>query len=54
MGSDRSMVFMVGGVAFSEMRAAYEVMNEHEREVIIGGTSYLTPNAFTQALKAIR
>jgi syntaxin-binding protein 1 len=50
----RSIVFVAGGVSFSEMRAAYEVMEQHKKEVIIGGTSYLVPNAYVDQLRAIK
>jgi hypothetical protein len=50
----RSIVFMAGGVTFSEMRCAYEVMSATQREIVIGGTSYLKPNAFVEQLKDIR
>lgn len=44
---------MAGGVTFAEMRAAYEVMGQKSREVIIGGTSYLTPGQFVDALSKV-
>lgn len=50
----RTIVFVAGGVAFSEMRAAYEVMEQHKKEVIIGGTSYLKPNDYVEQLRAIK
>jgi len=45
---------MVGGVTFTETRVAYEVMNEHEREVIIGGTTYLTAKSFLDSLREMK
>lgn len=50
----RTIVFVAGGVAFSEMRAAYEVMESQKKEVIIGGTSYLKPNDYVEQLRAIK
>ncbi|GAB5030940.1 sec1-like family protein [Nannochloropsis oceanica] len=50
----RSLIFVAGGVSFSELRAAYEVMERQKKEVIIGGTSYLTPNTFVDLLRAIK
>jgi hypothetical protein len=50
----RTIVFLAGGVAFSEMRAAYEVMEQHKKEVIVGGTSYLKPDVYVEQLRAIR
>lgn len=50
----RSLVFVAGGVSFSEIRAAYEVMELHKKEVVIGGTSYLTPNTYVELLREIK
>jgi syntaxin-binding protein 1 len=50
----RSLVFVAGGVTFSELRAAYEVMEQQKKEVVIGGTSYLTPNTYVDLLRAIK
>lgn len=41
-------------MAFSEMRAAYEVMEQHKKEVVIGATSYLRPNDYVEQLRAIK
>lgn len=41
-------------MAFSEMRAAYEVMGQHKKEVVVGGTSYLKPNDYVEQLRAIK
>ena len=30
------LVFVLGGMTYSEMRSAYEVMNQYKRDVIIG------------------
>eukprot|EP01087_Luapelamoeba_hula_P010389 TRINITY_DN2751_c0_g1_i1.p1 TRINITY_DN2751_c0_g1~~TRINITY_DN2751_c0_g1_i1.p1 ORF type:complete len:596 (+),score=98.55 TRINITY_DN2751_c0_g1_i1:112-1899(+) len=37
------VVFIAGGMCFSEVRAAYEVMRAYNREVVIGATNILTP-----------
>lgn len=50
----RSIIFVAGGVSFAEMRNAYEVMEQHKKEVVIGGTSFLTPNAYVEQLRLIR
>lgn len=45
------IVFIAGGVTYSEMRCAYEVMSVHEGcEVYIGGDSMLTPKKFLKKL----
>ncbi len=50
----RQIVFVAGGVTYSEVRAAYEVMTAKAgscREVIIGGTTMLRPKDFLKGLK---
>ncbi|KAJ3039950.1 vacuolar sorting protein VPS33/slp1 [Rhizophlyctis rosea] len=49
----RIILFVLGGVTFSEMRSAYEVMRETGREVIIGGTHILNPTQLLETLKEL-
>eukprot|EP00668_Euglena_longa_P041600 GGOE01054770.1.p1 GENE.GGOE01054770.1~~GGOE01054770.1.p1 ORF type:complete len:609 (+),score=216.48 GGOE01054770.1:92-1918(+) len=51
LSGPRLIVFVVGGVTYSEIRSAYEVMRESKREVIVGGTSILTPHGFVEEMK---
>lgn len=46
----RSIVFLVGGVCYSELRAAREVTEAQSREIIMGATSFLTTNDFIDDL----
>lgn len=49
------IVFIAGGVTYSEMRCAYEVMSLHRGlEVYIGGDSILTPKKFLDKLGELR
>merc|ERR1711971_1022082 len=43
----RIICFIVGGIGFSEFRAAYEVTNERKNwEIVIGGSEIITPEGF--------
>lgn len=47
------LVFMLGGVCYSEVRALQEVCDKREANIVIGGSSILTPAAFMDMLGAV-
>lgn len=48
----RLIVFIVGGACYSELRSAYEVSaSKSEWEVIVGGTTFLTPRELLHQLQ---
>eukprot|EP01114_Cavostelium_apophysatum_P002022 TRINITY_DN1176_c0_g1_i1.p1 TRINITY_DN1176_c0_g1~~TRINITY_DN1176_c0_g1_i1.p1 ORF type:complete len:627 (+),score=182.39 TRINITY_DN1176_c0_g1_i1:2117-3997(+) len=54
MTGPRLIIFIAGGVTLSETRAAYELTKKLNREVIIGGTSVITPKSFVEELKLVK
>eukprot|EP01012_Entosiphon_sulcatum_P025549 TRINITY_DN30882_c0_g1_i1.p1 TRINITY_DN30882_c0_g1~~TRINITY_DN30882_c0_g1_i1.p1 ORF type:complete len:613 (-),score=124.44 TRINITY_DN30882_c0_g1_i1:76-1914(-) len=49
----RLIIFIVGGVTFSEIRAMYEIAREMRKGVVIGGTSILAPRRFIEEVTSI-
>ncbi|KAJ3236110.1 vacuolar sorting protein VPS33/slp1 [Chytriomyces hyalinus] len=49
----RVVVFIAGGVTFSEIRSGYEIVKELKRDVIIGSTSIINSTQFINVLKTI-
>lgn len=47
------LVFVLGGVCYSEVRAMYEVCTKREANVLIGGSHILTPNTMIEALGSV-
>jgi len=46
ISGSRCLAFVVGGVAYSEMRAGYELQGQHSKEVIVGGTHFISPEEY--------
>jgi syntaxin-binding protein 1 len=49
----RAIVFMMGGLSYSEMRVARQVMAKESREVVIGSTAFVSPKEFVEDLAAL-
>jgi syntaxin-binding protein 1 len=49
----RAIVFMMGGLSYSEMRAARQVMTKESREVVIGSTAFVSPKEFLEDLATL-
>lgn len=49
----RQIVFLAGGLSFSEVRSAEEVMASSEREFIIGSTHFLKPDEYLHGVSQL-
>ena len=47
----RYMVFVAGGVSYSELRTGYELQKEHSKEVIVGGTHLISPDTYVTEVR---
>ncbi|KAJ1958431.1 syntaxin binding protein 1 [Linderina pennispora] len=47
------ILYVAGGMTYSEMRTAYEVAEETERNIFIGSTHIITPLGFLEDLKTL-
>lgn len=50
----RTIVFVVGGMDYSEMRAMYELSNTYNRDIIIGSTHIITPKNFLDSVQQLK
>lgn len=51
--AQRMLVFMVGGITYSEMRTAYEVGKRNNTEVYLGSSHVFTPTSYMEALRVM-
>ena len=49
----RQLVFVVGGMCYSELRAAREVMEASGTEIVTGTTNFITPSEFISSLSSM-
>ncbi|CAG8721048.1 15244_t:CDS:2, partial [Racocetra persica] len=49
----RIIVFITGGVTYSELRTAYEITEKHRQDVIIGSTHIITPQKFVEDMSLL-
>ncbi|KAK9729404.1 syntaxin binding protein 1, variant 3 [Basidiobolus ranarum] len=48
------IIFVTGGVTYSEIRSAYEIAKTYQRDVYIGSTHIITPKSFLEDLRFLR
>jgi hypothetical protein len=46
LSGGRYIVFIAGGVGYSELRVAYDQMQHNTKEIIIGGSNIISPEDF--------
>jgi Sec1 family len=46
----RTIVFMVGGMGYTELASARDVMEAESREIIVGSTAFLSADEFVEDL----
>jgi syntaxin-binding protein 1 len=46
----RSIVFVMGGMSYQELRVARDVMASEAREIVAGSTAFLSPSEFVADL----
>ena len=46
----RHIVFMIGGLSYTELKSVEEVSRKESREIIVGSTTFLTPTEYMEDL----
>jgi len=49
----RSIVFTIGGMSYSEMRIARDIMDQESKEIIFGSTAFVTAKEFVEDLSKL-
>ncbi|KAJ2596493.1 syntaxin binding protein 1 [Coemansia sp. RSA 1804] len=49
----RIIIYVIGGVTYSEVRVAEEVARKHGREVLVGSTHVLSPSAYLREISSL-
>lgn len=49
----RFLVFIAGGIAYSELRTGHDLMVQNNKEVILGGTHIISPENFVRNVAAL-
>ncbi|KAJ2236281.1 syntaxin binding protein 1, partial [Coemansia sp. RSA 485] len=47
------IIYIAGGMTFSEMRSVYEMARKYRRQIYIGSTHIITPGGFLNDLKSL-
>jgi len=50
----RTIIFVVGGLDYSEMRSAYELCSQYNRDIIIGTTHIITPVSYMKSIQQLK
>ena len=53
ISGSRALCFVIGGIAYSEMRAGYELQGQHSKEVVVGGTHFISPDEYMEEVSKI-
>ena len=49
----RALCFVIGGLAYSEMRAGYELQAQHSKEVVVGSTHFVSPDEYVSEVSGL-
>jgi hypothetical protein len=49
----RGIIFMVGGISYTEIKVSRDVMEKEGKEIIVGSTSFLSPAEFLSELESL-